>query len=72
MRRWISMLRPLGFMGSRLLRWRPERGSIEYSAVIQPEPLPFMKPGTRSSTVAVTSMWVSPIWIMHEPSANFA
>jgi hypothetical protein len=48
-----------------------ERGSIPYSAVTHPRPEPLMKGGTRSSMVAVHKTWVSPILIMHEPSACF-
>jgi len=46
-----------------------ERGSIPYSAVTQPCPLPFKNPGTFSSTLAVHITWVSPNLINTEPSA---
>ena len=56
MRRWISWVRPEG----RPLRWPRAatrvvvaRGSMPYSAVIQPSPLPLRKGGTRSSTLTV-------------------
>ena len=45
------------------------RGSIPYSAVTQPEPLPLRKPGTFSSTLAVHSTRVSPNSTSTEPSA---
>src|SRR5690606_5054912 len=45
------------------------RGSIEYSAVTQPEPLPRSHGGIFSSTLAVTRTRVSPKPIRHEPSA---
>ena len=45
------------------------RGSIAYSAVIQPSPLPFRHPGTPDSTDAVQSTRVSPNDTRHEPSA---
>ena len=37
-----------------------EAGSIEYSAVIHPRPLPYSQRGTPSSTVAVHSTIVFP------------
>jgi hypothetical protein len=46
-----------------------ERGSIEYSAVTQPVPLPFIQRGTWSSTVAVQITLVSPMAMRQEPSA---
>ena len=46
-----------------------ERGSMPYSAVIQPSPLPRRKPGTRFSTLAVHSTRVSPKLTSTEPSA---
>jgi hypothetical protein len=45
-----------------------ERGSMPYSAVSQPWPLPFRKPGTFSSMEAVHTL-VSPNSISTEPSA---
>ena len=52
MRRWISMVRPLCLprTASRSTRSGDEPGSIEYSAVTQPRPLPFIQRGTSSST----------------------
>ncbi len=67
-RRWISLPRP---PGSRLLRVCVARGSIAYSAVSQPWPLPARKPGTPSSTLAAHSTHVSPSLISAEPSACF-
>src|SRR3989304_4035511 len=46
-------------------------GSIEYSAVTQPWPFPCKKGGTFSSTVAEQIIFVFPISIKTEPSANF-
>ena len=45
------------------------RGSMPYSAVTQPRPWPFSHGGRRSSSVAVTSTWVSPNFTRQEPSA---
>src|SRR6185369_11208287 len=47
-----------------------ERGarSMPYSAVIHPRPWPLSHGGRRSSTVAVTSTWVSPNFTRQEPS----
>src|SRR5882757_707704 len=42
---------------------------MPYSAVTQPRPCPFSQGGSRSSSVAVTSTWVSPNFTMQEPSA---
>ena len=44
-----------------------EPGSIEYSAVTQPSPLPFIQRGTSSSTDAVQSTRVSPKVTRHDP-----
>ena len=46
-----------------------ERGSMPYSAVSQPCPLPFKKAGTLSSMLAVQMTLVSPHSISTEPSA---
>ena len=53
--RWISCVRPLCFplAASRGERVCVARGSMPYSAVTQPWPLPRRKPGTPSSTLAV-------------------
>src|SRR5208283_5416893 len=62
-RRWISWVRPEGRprVASRSLRRSVEPGSIEYSAVIQPFPLPCRKRGTLGSSVTVQSTFVRPI-----------
>jgi hypothetical protein len=59
----------LPFAASRDPRVWVARGSIPYSAVTQPWPLPRRKGGTRSSIEAVTSTLVSPKLIMQLPSA---
>src|SRR5437868_7058303 len=51
------------------MRSEEERGSIAYSAVTQPLPLPRKNGGTRSSMVAVHSTFVRPISTSAEPSA---
>ena len=70
-RRWISLERPssLSDWMSRFLRVLVERGSIAYSAVTQPRPLPSRKGGTFSSTDAVQMTLVLPISASTEPSA---
>ena len=70
-RRWISSVRPLCLprAASRAERVWVARGSIPYSAVTQPSPLPRMNDGTPSSTLAVTSTRVSPNSTSTEPSA---
>jgi hypothetical protein len=45
------------------------RGNIPYSAVTQPRPEFLIQPGTRFSTDAVQSTWVSPNFAMQAPSA---
>ena len=69
--RWISCVRPptRPWIASRAPRSCVARGSIEYSAVIHPWPLPRRCIGTRSSTLAVIHTRVRPISIRHEPSA---
>ena len=71
MRRWISCVRPdcLPRAASRALRVLVARGSMPYSAVTQPWPLPFRNGGTFSSTLAVHSTLVSPNSTSTEPSA---
>ena len=71
--RWISELRPLGRprVTSRAERLAVARGSMAYSLVTQPRPLPWRNGGTRFSTLAATSTRVSPISINAEPSAYF-
>src|SRR5260221_1603150 len=73
MSRWISKVRPPGrpAMLSRWLRSGVLRGSIAYSAVIQPVPLPSRNRGTPSVSVARQSTIVSPNAMRAEPSANF-
>ena len=70
-RRWISCVRPLclPLAASRSLRVWVERGSMPYSAVTQPSPLPRLCGGTRSSTEAVHNTLVPPKAINTEPSA---
>ncbi len=70
-RRWISSVRPLCLprAASRAERVWVARGSMPYSAVTQPSPLPRRNDGTPSSTVAVTSTRVSPNSTSTEPSA---
>ena len=71
MRRWISTVRPdcLPLAASRPTRSGEEPGSIEYSAVTQPVPRPFIQRGTSSSIEAVHSTLVRPIVTRQEPSA---
>ena len=73
MRRWISMVRPpcLPAVASRFMRLPVERGSMPYSAVTQPWPLPLRKFGTFSSTLTLHTTRVSPNSISTEPSACF-
>src|SRR6478735_135074 len=70
-RRWISTVRPLCLPdeASRRVRSSVARGSMPYSAVTQPRPWPLSQGGRRSSSVAVTSTWVSPNFTRQEPSA---
>src|SRR5205807_3910540 len=70
-RRWISWVRPpiRPWMASREPRSWVARGSIEYSAVTQPDPVPRRWPGTRSSTDAVTFTRVRPNSTTQDPSA---
>ena len=72
-RRWISSVRPpcLPADASRRVRSLVARGSMPYSAVTQPRPCPLSQGGRRSSSVAVTSTWVSPNFTKQEPSACF-
>src|SRR5438552_8719831 len=73
MSRWISNVRPPGrpAMLSRWLRSGVLRGSIAYSALIQPVPLPSRNHGTLSVSAARQRTIVSPNAIRAEPSANF-
>jgi len=74
MRRWISWVRPVcrPRAASRAVRVCVARGSMPYSAVIQPWPLPRRNGGTVSSTLAVHSTCVSPNSTSTEPSACLA
>src|SRR5437870_7028416 len=69
MRRWISWVRPPAPLRSRWVRVVVARGSIAYSAVTQPSPLPLRQPGTPFSTDAAHSTSVPPLRTRHEPSA---
>src|SRR5215210_8391932 len=71
-RRWISWVRPDGLplLTSRFERSDVDPGSIEYSAVSHPDPLPRIHGGTRSSTDAVHSTRVLPIDTSTDPGAN--
>ena len=70
-RRWISWVRPdcLPLAASRRIRSGDEPGSIEYSAVTQPLPVPRIQRGTSSSTDAVHSTLVRPTVTSTEPAA---
>ena len=70
-RRWISCVRPEGLPSftSRRMRSGELPGSIEYSAVTHPLPLPRIHRGTSSSIDAVHSTWVPPKVTRHEPAA---
>ena len=70
-RRWISCERPLWrpCRASRSVRVWVERGSMPYSAVTQPWPVPRSQRGTPTSTLAAHSTCVSPAVISAEPSA---
>ncbi len=72
-RREISWVRPpiRPFTDSRSLRVRVARGSIEYSAVTQPRPVPLRQRGTPCTTEAAQSTLVSPNSTSAEPSAYF-
>ena len=56
-------------MASRCVRSSVARGSMPYSLVTQPLPVPFRNPGTPSSTVAVQITRVLPSSIRTLPSA---
>src|SRR6185295_5929561 len=68
---WISCVRPLCLprAASRSLLVCVDRGSIPYSAVTQPSPLPRLCGGTFSSTDAVHRTRVSPNATSTDPSA---
>src|SRR5271155_4428088 len=69
---WISWVRPdcLPLAASLDARSAVDPGSIEYSAVTQPFPLPRIQGGTRSSTDAVQSTLVRPTVTSTDPGAN--
>ncbi len=69
--RWISTVRPLclPLAASRSIRSGDAPGSIEYSAVTQPLPLPRIQRGTSSSMLAVHNTRVLPNVTSTEPSA---
>ena len=71
MSRWISWVRPDGLPSftSRRIRSADAPGSIEYSAVTQPSPLPRIQRGTSSSIDAVHSTRVRPKDTSTEPAA---
>ncbi len=68
-RRWISWVLPdcLPFAASREARSGVDPGSMEYSAVTHPRPVPRIQGGTRSSTDAVHSTLVCPKVTSTEP-----
>ena len=66
----ISCVRPPTLFLSRRTRSLVDRGSIAYSAVTHPVPLPRIHGGTRPSTVAVQMTRVSPVSIRADPSAS--
>ena len=70
-RRWISIVRPLclPLAASRPTRSGDEPGSIEYSAVTQPLPLPRIQRGTSSSIDAVHSTGCARTVTRHDPAA---
>ena len=69
--RWISTERPSRRprVASRCLRSPVEAGSIPYSAVTHPRPLPAIQRGTLSCAEAVQITRVSPTEISAEPVA---
>src|SRR5919204_101063 len=71
MSRLISCVRPpiLPLTDSRSPRVLVARGSMAYSAVTQPSPLPLRQRGTPSVTEAVQKTLVSPKAMRTEPSA---
>ena len=72
MSRWISTERPssLPLEMSRCLRSPVDAGSIPYSAVTQPRPLPAIQRGTLSWTDAVQMTRVSPCVMSADPAAG--
>jgi hypothetical protein len=55
-------------LASRWVLVSVEEGNKEYSAVTQPEPVPFRKRGTFCSIIAEHNTIVSPVCINTEPS----
>src|ERR1700728_3351848 len=72
MSRWISWVRPdcRPRAASRSTRSGVDPGSIEYSAVTQPFPVPRIHGGTRSSSDAVHKTLVRPMVTSTDPGAN--
>jgi hypothetical protein len=70
-KRWISCVLPDGWplVTSRAVLVPVARGSIEYSAVTHPRPLPRRNCGTLSSTEAAHNTRVVPTSISADPSA---
>jgi hypothetical protein len=68
---WISWVRPdcLPLAASRDARSGVEPGSMEYSAVTQPRPVPRIQGGTLSSTDAVHNTLVCPNVTSTDPGA---
>ena len=62
-------LEDLTLIDSRGIRFELDRGSMPYSAVIHPFPVPLRNGGTDSTIVAVQITLVSPISISTDPSA---
>ena len=67
--RCISCVRPFGPLVSLLIRSGDEPGSIEYSAVTHPVPVPRIQRGTSSSIEAVHRTRVFPNSTKIDPSA---
>ena len=70
--RWISWVRPdwRPRAASRSMRSGLDPGSIEYSAVTQPLPVPRIHRGTSLATDAVHSTLVRPMLTSTDPAAN--
>ena len=68
----LDLVRAAGLLAGidfRRVRVWVARGSMPYSAVIQPRPWPRSQAGGLSSSEAVHSTWVAPNFTRHEPSA---
>ena len=72
MSRWISWVRPPGRprFTSRGARSDVEAGSIEYSPVTHPSPVPRFQRGASSATLAAQSTRVLPIENSTDPAAH--